>query len=107
VFFQQKRVGKGGSIFHAWKFRTMHQNAEENGAVWADKNDSRVTWLGRWIRLLRIDELPQINNIVRGEMSLIGPREKRPEFVHELKKRSHTMISVTLFVQGSPAGPVE
>ena len=87
VFFRQKRVGKGGSIFHAWKFRTMHQNAEENGAVWADKNDSRVTWLGRWIRLLRIDELPQILNIFRGEMSLIGPRPERPEFVKELEEQ--------------------
>ena len=87
VFFRQKRVGKGGSIFHVWKFRTMYQNAEENGAVWAENNDHRVTRAGRWIRLFRIDELPQIYNIFRGEMSLIGPRPERPEFLRELKKK--------------------
>lgn len=86
VFFKQKRIGKGGSIFHVWKFRTMNQNAEENGAVWAENNDHRVTRAGRWIRLFRIDELPRIYNIFRGEMSLIGPRPERPEFVRELTK---------------------
>ena len=55
--------------------------------MWADKNDSRVTWLGRWIRLLRIDELPQILNIFRGEMSLVGPSPERPEFVKELEEQ--------------------
>lgn len=84
VFFKQKRVGKGGSIFHVWKCRTMNQNAEENGAVWAENNDHRVTRAGRWIRLFRIDELPQIYNIFRGEMNLIGPRPERPEFVRDL-----------------------
>lgn len=62
-------------------------NAEEDGAVWANKNDSRVTRVGKWLRLLRIDELPQIFNVFRGEMSLIGPRPERPEFIQELEKQ--------------------
>jgi lipopolysaccharide/colanic/teichoic acid biosynthesis glycosyltransferase len=64
----------------------MFQNAEENGAVWALKNDNRVTRVGKWIRLLRIDELPQLINVFRGEMSFIGPRPERPEFVKKLEK---------------------
>ena len=87
TFFKQKRVGKDGRIFTLWKFRSMRQDAEENGAVWAVKNDDRVTRVGRWIRLLRIDEIPQLYNVLRGEMSLIGPRPERPEFVRELEKQ--------------------
>lgn len=64
----------------------MCEDAECNGAVWADKNDSRVTGVGKWIRLLRIDEIPQLYNVFRGEMSLIGPRPERPEFIEELQK---------------------
>ncbi len=82
-----KRVGKDGRIFTLWKFRSMRQNAEENGAVWATKGDDRVTRAGRWIRLLRIDEIPQLYNVFRGEMSMIGPRPERPEFVRELEKQ--------------------
>ncbi|MBW1703193.1 MAG: exopolysaccharide biosynthesis polyprenyl glycosylphosphotransferase [Deltaproteobacteria bacterium] len=84
VFFKQQRVGKGGKVFSVWKFRSMYKDAEQNGAVWADKSDPRVTRVGRVIRFLRIDELPQLWNIFRGEMSLIGPRPERPEFVREL-----------------------
>ena len=87
VFFHQKRMGKGGTIFNVLKFRSMVQNAEENGAVWAEKNDFRITRVGRWIRHLRIDELPQIYNVFRGEMSLIGPGPERPEFIQELEAR--------------------
>ena len=87
IFFKQGRVGKGGNIFTAWKFRSMRHNAEENGAVWAVKNDLRVTRVGKWLRLLRIDEIPQLFNVFRGEMSLIGPRPERPEFVKELEKQ--------------------
>ena len=87
VFFKQERVGKRGRVFTLWKFRSMRQNAEENGAVWAIKNDARVTRAGKWIRLFRIDELPQLWNVFRGEMSLIGPRPERPEFIQELKKK--------------------
>jgi sugar transferase (PEP-CTERM system associated) len=87
VFFKQERVGKDGLVFVLWKFRSMRQNAEENGAVWAEKVDPRVTRVGKWIRLLRIDEIPQLYNVFRGEMSLIGPRPERPEFIQELEKQ--------------------
>src|SRR4029434_5696666 len=67
--------------FRIIKFRSMRVDAEANGPVWANEGDSRVTRVGRWIRKLRIDELPQLFNIIRGEMSLIGPRPERPVFV--------------------------
>ncbi|MCD6307215.1 MAG: sugar transferase [Deltaproteobacteria bacterium] len=87
VFFRQKRVGKDGKIFLVLKFRSMIEGAENNGAAWAVENDPRVTRVGRIIRLLRIDELPQILNVFHGEMSLVGPRPERPEFVKELEAR--------------------
>ncbi|TSC90809.1 MAG: Exopolysaccharide biosynthesis polyprenyl glycosylphosphotransferase, partial [Parcubacteria group bacterium Gr01-1014_2] len=86
IFYRQKRVGKGGKIFEVIKFRTMIQNAEQNGAVWAQKEDSRVTRFGRFLRKTRLDELPQVVNILKGEMSVVGPRAERPEFVEKLKK---------------------
>jgi len=85
IFFRQQRVGKGGKLFTAWKFRSMSQDAEENGAQWASKEDPRTTRVGRIIRILRIDELPQIYNVFLGDMSLIGPRPERPEFVRQLE----------------------
>jgi sugar transferase (PEP-CTERM system associated) len=85
VFFGQKRVGKGGEIFVLWKFRSMKQDSEKDGAVWAKENDPRITDIGRIIRVLRIDELPQIFNVFKGDMSLIGPRPERPEFVQSLE----------------------
>lgn len=87
VFYRQERIGKGNNIFTLWKFRSMNVNAEANGAVWAKKADSRVTRVGKWIRILRIDEIPQLFNVCKGEMSLIGPRPERPEFVQELKTK--------------------
>ena len=87
VFYRQKRVGKNGEVFEAVKFRTMIADAEKNGALWAKKNDSRVTKFGRLLRITRIDELPQLINVFRGEMSLIGPRPERPEFVKKLEKQ--------------------
>lgn len=86
VFYRQQRVGKGGQQFDLLKFRSMHENAEVNGAQWAIKNDSRVTIIGRFIRKTRIDELPQILNILKGDMRLVGPRPERPEFVNKLSK---------------------
>ncbi len=85
VFFRQQRVGKGGKPFTAWKFRSMKENAEQDGAQWAEKEDPRITRVGRIIRKLRIDELPQIYNVFLGDMSLIGPRPERPEFVEQLE----------------------
>ncbi|MBW1779895.1 MAG: sugar transferase [Deltaproteobacteria bacterium] len=87
VFFKQERVGKDGEIFLTFKFRSMRERAEDKGAVWASEDDPRVTKVGRVIRVLRIDELPQILNVFRGDMSLIGPRPERPEFVRELESR--------------------
>ena len=85
-FYRQERVGKGGKIFKVWKFRSMRQDAEARGAPqWAQKNDPRVTRIGHWIRLFRLDELPQIWNVFTGDMSLVGPRPERPQFVDELE----------------------
>lgn len=84
LLYTQKRVGKRGKEFSIIKFRTMIANAEENGAEWAQKNDSRVTAFGRFLRKSRLDEIPQFINVLKGEMSLIGPRPERPEFVHLL-----------------------
>ncbi len=87
VFFSQTRVGKKGEEFNIYKFRTMHVNAERSGAQWAGKNDGRITPFGGFFRKSRIDELPQCWNILRGEMSIIGPRPERPEFTSSLAKK--------------------
>jgi sugar transferase (PEP-CTERM system associated) len=87
VFFQQVRVGSGEKEFMLYKFRSMIQDAEKgSGAVWAEKNDTRVTRIGRVLRKSRIDEIPQLFNVLKGEMSFIGPRPERPELVEQLKK---------------------
>lgn len=86
LFYTQKRVGKNGKRFKIIKFRTMVNNAETQGAVWAKKNDSRITPFGKLLRNTRLDEFPQFINILKGEMSLIGPRPERPYFVHELSQ---------------------
>jgi sugar transferase (PEP-CTERM system associated) len=87
IFYKQVRVGLNEIPFKIIKFRSMVADAEKNGAVWASQNDSRVTLVGKFIRKVRIDELPQLINVLRGEMTLIGPRPERPEFVEELKKK--------------------
>ncbi|GFO66570.1 glycosyl transferase [Geomonas limicola] len=86
LFFNQVRVGNNEKPFLLYKFRSMRQDAEKNGAVWAQKNDNRVTRVGRFLRNSRIDELPQLWNVLRGDMSFIGPRPERPEFVEDLKR---------------------
>jgi sugar transferase (PEP-CTERM system associated) len=87
VFYTQERVGLHGRKFRIFKFRSMQDDAEAQGPVWACENDPRVTRVGRIIRRLHIDETPQFFNILRGEMSLIGPRPERTEFVERLEKR--------------------
>ena len=87
VFYSQERTGKRGRTYRIWKFRTMHRNAEEMGAAWATEGDARVFAVGRLLRRSRIDELPQLWNVLRGEMSFVGPRPERPVFLEELKKR--------------------
>jgi sugar transferase (PEP-CTERM system associated) len=84
IFFRQTRVGLRGRLFSVIKFRTMRQDAEAKGAVWATKNDPRVTPLGRFMRRTRLDEIPQLWNVLRGEMGFVGPRPERPEFVQWL-----------------------
>lgn len=87
LFYRQERVGKGGKIFSVFKFRSMVNDAEESsGPVWAGKNDSRVTRFGKYLRKSRMDEIPQLLNVIRGEMSIVGPRPERPVFVEELRK---------------------
>lgn len=84
LFYTQERIGKYGKPFKIIKFRTMIKNAENQGVVWTDKNDKRVTAFGRFLRNTRLDEIPQFINVLKGEMSIIGPRPERPFFVKEL-----------------------
>jgi exopolysaccharide biosynthesis polyprenyl glycosylphosphotransferase len=87
VFYRQTRVGKDGRHFQVWKLRTMRRGAEsETGAVLASKGDPRVTAVGRWLRAGRLDEIPQLFNVLAGDMSLVGPRPERPEFTAALEE---------------------
>ncbi|WP_281836239.1 exopolysaccharide biosynthesis polyprenyl glycosylphosphotransferase [Propionigenium maris] len=86
ALFRQKRVGLRGEEFEIIKFRSMSVDAEKHGAQWAQKNDSRITKVGKFIRKTRIDELPQLWNVVRGEMSFVGPRPERLVFIEKLEK---------------------
>lgn len=92
VFISQSRVGKDGKIFQLYKFRSMYAlsadgSAETDGAQFATKNDNRITWIGKFLRKTRIDEFPQVLNIFKGDLSLIGPRPERPEIVAKLEAR--------------------
>ena len=87
IFYRQKRVKRNNKIFKIIKFRTMFLDSEQNGAQWAKKNDSRVTKFGKFLRETRLDELPQLWNILKGEMSFIGPRPERPEFIKRLSEQ--------------------
>jgi exopolysaccharide biosynthesis polyprenyl glycosylphosphotransferase len=87
ALFFQNRVGLNGEVFRLAKFRSMVTNAEKDGPQWAATKDARVTRIGKWIRLLRFDELPQLYNILKGEMSFVGPRPERPEFTELLAKQ--------------------
>jgi sugar transferase (PEP-CTERM system associated) len=85
IFYRQERIGEDEKIFNLFKFRSMSVDAEENGPVWAEVNDQRVTRVGQVIRKMRFDEIPQMFNVLKGEMSFIGPRPERPFFVDTLK----------------------
>ena len=88
LFFSQRRVGEGGKEFLIYKLRTMDQDAEsKTGAVWAQKNDLRITRMGQLLRKIRIDELPQLYNVLKGDMSFIGPRPERPEMIKMLDEK--------------------
>jgi exopolysaccharide biosynthesis polyprenyl glycosylphosphotransferase len=86
LFYIQERIGKNGHLFRIIKYRTMVKNAEQNGAVWSKKGDVRITPFGKFLRSTRLDEMPQFLNILKGEMSLIGPRPERPHFVRQLSQ---------------------
>jgi exopolysaccharide biosynthesis polyprenyl glycosylphosphotransferase len=87
ILFRQQRTGLRGRSFEMLKFRSMFNNAEDAGPQWASDGDNRVTRVGKWIRKFRIDELPQVINVLRGEMSIVGPRPERPEFVSMLEEQ--------------------
>ncbi len=90
MFYTQERVGKDNRLFNMIKFRTMHVGAEsQTGPVWSKKNDSRITGFGRFLRNTHLDELPQLINVLKGEMSIIGPRPERPFFVNKFKDEIH------------------
>jgi sugar transferase (PEP-CTERM system associated) len=86
ILFRQERTGLRGRPFNMLKFRSMYNDAEKEGPQWAATQDSRITRVGRWIRKYRIDELPQVINVLRGEMSIVGPRPERPHFVSMLEE---------------------
>ena len=85
VFYRQVRVGLRGRPYMIWKFRSMRQDAEKAGPRWAQANDPRISRVGWWLRKTRIDEFPQLVNVLRGDMSLVGPRPERPVFVQDLR----------------------
>ena len=88
AIYSQRRTGKNDVPFMLYKFRSMYSDAEaHSGAVWAKKDDPRITPVGKWLRKLRLDELPQLFNVLKGDMSIVGPRPERPEFVAELERR--------------------
>jgi sugar transferase (PEP-CTERM system associated) len=88
ALYSQRRTGKSDVPFMLYKFRSMYADAEaHSGAVWAKKDDPRITPVGKWLRNLRLDELPQLFNVLKGDMSIVGPRPERPEFVAELERR--------------------
>ncbi len=87
VFYRQRRVGRGGTVFYCYKFRTMCADAEaDSGPTWVGDDDPRITPVGRLLRLSRLDEIPQLWNVLKGDMSLVGPRPERPEFVEWLTR---------------------
>ena len=105
ILYRQVRVGLDSAPFTLYKFRSMRTDAEAaTGAVWATKHDPRVTPVGRIIRRIRFDELPQLFNVLRGEMSIVGPRPERPEFVQSFPRRFRTTASAIASGRGSPGG---
>jgi lipopolysaccharide/colanic/teichoic acid biosynthesis glycosyltransferase len=87
VFYRQIRSGLYGQPYTIWKLRSMRVNSEEQGAQWAEQNDARITWVGSILRRTRLDELPQLWSVLKGDMSLIGPRPERPEIEEMLEEQ--------------------
>jgi lipopolysaccharide/colanic/teichoic acid biosynthesis glycosyltransferase len=86
AIFRLERLGESGRTFTIYKFRTMRADAEERRPTWAEERDPRATGIGRFLRRTRIDELPQLWNVLKGDMSMVGPRPERPEFLEELQE---------------------
>jgi lipopolysaccharide/colanic/teichoic acid biosynthesis glycosyltransferase len=103
VIYRQIRVGQGEREFTLYKFRTMRRDAERTGAQWAAQNDSRATPVGKLLRATHLDELPQLWNIIRGDISFVGPRPERPEFVAKLKAQV-PFYEMRLFVKPGVTG---
>ena len=101
VFFKQVRLGKNNEKFTLIKFRTMIENAEiETGPVWTDKKDPRITFVGKWLRRFYLDEVPQLFNVLKGEMSIVGPRPERPYFAEQLVKKYPSYLDRLLVKPG-------
>ncbi len=87
IIYKQERIGKNGKPFIIYKFRSMIENAEKNGPKLSSKDDSRITKFGRFLRRTRLDEIPQFFNVIKGDMSIIGPRPERPYFINKIMKQ--------------------
>ena len=96
VLYAQQRTGWLGRPFTVYKLRTMKVQPPDAPAIWTQPGDHRITWVGRWLRRFRIDELPQLFNVLNGEMSLIGPRPERPELEEELEKEYQPLSQTSL-----------
>jgi len=110
VIFRQRRVSLGGDTFEIFKFRTMREAAgdagEQDAVTWTSRNDPRITKIGAWLRRTSLDELPQLFNVLRGEMSLVGPRPERPELIEQFRDdwrgymlRQHVKAGITGWAQ--------
>ena len=94
VFYRATRVGKHGKLFHLYKFRSMNVGAENKGPKITSQGDSRVTGVGRWLRKLKLDEFPQLVNVIKGEMSLVGPRPEDPYYIAYYSEEQMRVLSV-------------
>lgn len=94
ILYRQERVGLGGRVFRIVKFRTMHRDAETRGPAVTSAMDPRVTGVGRWLRRLKLDELPQLWNVLKGEMSLVGPRPEVPRYVESYSPAQRRVLTV-------------
>ena len=103
ILYRQERLGYRGKKFSLYKFRTMPLTAEANGPQWAQENDPRVTPFGRWLRKNRLDELPQLLNVIRGDLSFVGPRPERPEF-YKIPHEQIPLFSLRLMVRPGITG---